>query len=372
MADLKIDVYCNDGSPIGIDWRHIYEGLGIGGAELALFTWAEFMARRGHQVRIYNDPAEPGTYQGIEFLSQNKFDPSENRDVFIAWRSPNRFIQKARGYRIHWSTDQYTSGNFATDIVPYVDKIVCISPFHRKYYLERYGPPETKIVYLDLGVRLEDYTMQPKKVACRCIFCSVPDRGLQLVPNIWSVIKEAVPDASLVITSDYRLWGSQNPLNYQHRLNMVGQEGTVYLGAIPRPRLIALQSEAQVHLYPCTYDELFCISAAECQVAGAYPVTSAMGALETTNEFGITFTGHPESPAWQKEYTATVIELLLNQESLTARAEACMERARVRFSWDKICDKWEKMLNGSAGSPQGGAAADSPARKRVTKKVKVV
>ena len=52
MADLKIDVYCNDGSPLGITWQHIYEGLGIGGAELALFTWAEFMARRDHRIRI--------------------------------------------------------------------------------------------------------------------------------------------------------------------------------------------------------------------------------------------------------------------------------------------------------------------------------
>jgi glycosyltransferase involved in cell wall biosynthesis len=191
-----------------------------------------------------------------------------------------------------------------------------------------------------------DYPAQPEKIAGRCIFCSVPDRGLQLIPNLWPTIKEAVPDASLVITSDYRLWGSQNPLNYEHRLRLVGQEGIVFLGAVPRPQLIALQSAAQVHLYPCTYDELFCISAAECQAAGAYPITSAMGALETTNEFGVTFTGHPEDLAWQKEYTAAVIELLSNQASLTTRAEDCMRRARARFSWDKICDKWEKLLNG--------------------------
>ena len=56
-----------------------------------------------------------------------------------------------------------------------------------------------------------------------------------------------------------------------------------YFGALPRIRYIEELMKSQILLYPCNYDELFCVSVAEAQYAGAYPITSATGALPTTN-----------------------------------------------------------------------------------------
>lgn len=349
-----IDVYCNDGSPLGLTWDHIYNGLGIGGAELAMLTWAEFMVKRGHLVRIYNNPRPgPATVQGIEFLNQRDFIPNESRDVFIAWRSPNPYLRHALAkFKIHWSTDQCTTGNYQTDIIPFIDKIICISPFHKEYYFRVYGPPENKITYLDLGVRLEDYKLEVQKVKGRCIFCSVPDRGLEVIARIWPGIRQAIPEAHLIITSDYRLWGAPAALDYDHRLRLVKQEGITYLGAVPRRKLVELQLSSQVQLYPCTYDELFCISAAECQVAGAYPLTSDLGALQTTNQFGAILPGHPADPAWQRDFTALTIETLKDQRWLTSRAEYCIEHARERFSWHKIIDDWEIIIEEGLYGPR--------------------
>ena len=65
---LKIDLYCNDGSPLGVTPPDIY-GRGVGGAELSMMSWAETMARRGHQVRIYNNPLALGVHDGVEYCS---------------------------------------------------------------------------------------------------------------------------------------------------------------------------------------------------------------------------------------------------------------------------------------------------------------
>lgn len=346
MTELMIDVYCRDGSPLKITPPMIY-GRGVGGAELSMMTWAETMATRGHTVRVFNNPDTPGVYDEVEYLPQAAFNPQEYRDVFIVYRSPNEYLTTCRaGVKIHWSTDQYTIGNYSLDIVPFVDKIICISPYHVKDYQRRYNPPEDKITHIDLGVRLKDYPRDLEKIKNRFIYCSVPERGLRVVRQIWPQIKDALPDATLVITADHRLWGSHSPNNHQYRLDLLGVDGVVFLGAIERHKLVTYQCQAQIHLFPCVYEELFCISSAECQAAGAYSMTSTIGALETTNEFGLQLPGNPQDPAWQKSYTDLVIATALDQERLSGKAAKGARLARERFDWERICDEWEAIING--------------------------
>jgi glycosyltransferase involved in cell wall biosynthesis len=291
---------------------------------------------------VYNNPTEPGEYDGVQYLPQGDFKPAGHRDVFIVFRSPNPHVTTAKaGYKIHWSTDQYTVGNFASDIFPHVDKVVCISPFHVQYHKQRYGIEADKIGYIDLGVRLEDYDLEVKKIEGRCIFCSIPDRGLEVLFQIWPKVRARVPEASLVITSDYRLWGVSYAGNEQHRLAWLSQEGVVFLGMIPRHRLVKEQLAAQVHIYPCTYEELFCISAAECQVAGALPVTTGVGALATTNEWGRILPGPILGPAQQEAFADAVVEMM-NIDS--GKRHIAQEKACIRFDWDDICGQWERLI----------------------------
>jgi glycosyltransferase involved in cell wall biosynthesis len=338
---LSIDVYCNDGSPLGVIPEDI-EGRGVGGAELAMLTWAETMAGRGHRVRIYNDPRVAGIQRGVEFLPQRTFAPGDARDVFIVYRSPNPFVRIAKAaIRVHWSLDQHTIGNYARDIFPWVDRVVCISPFHMDYHRRTYGIADGKIGYLDLGVRLADYDQDIERIAGRCIFCSVPDRGLDILRVLWPMIKEKAPHASLVITSDYRLWGAPAPLNHQYRLAWLHLPDVAFLGKVERSRLVQEQLAAEVMSYPCTYEELFCISAAECQVAGAIPVTSDYGALPTTNAWGTALPGNVLDGGWQRGFVEAVAAAMDMQPIERARAQTA---ARQRFDWNRIAGQWEHLF----------------------------
>lgn len=335
---LTIDLYANDGSPLGLTPEMIYT-RGVGGAELAMMTWAETMAGRGHEVRVFNNPGRPGNHNGVLYLPQGAFNPTQKRDVFIAYRSPNPFIKIVKaGLKIHWSCDQYTVGDFRRDIVPYVDKVVCISPYHEAYYRERYGGD---VGYLDLGVRLEDYGQGIEKSPGRCIFCSVPDRGLVILRHVWPAIKAAVPYASLVITSDYRLWGAPDACNSQHKMSWRGLPDVEFVGAIPRRQLIEEQLRATCQPYSATYEELFCISAAECQVAGATPVTTPIGALQTTNQWGKQIKGEPTSQEWQGRFIEAVVKALTGNGK---GRQAMQRQARRRFDWNVICEQWERLI----------------------------
>jgi glycosyltransferase involved in cell wall biosynthesis len=338
---MRIDLVCNDGSPLGVRLPDVYGEngrIGVGGAELALLTMCEAWHNAGHSVRLYNNPSYHGSSPFTQ-LPMDLFLPQEDRDVVIAFRSPNHRIENAVGKKIWWSCDQYTQGNFKK-FAPKVDKIVTISPFHAKYFKDTYEIENT--ITIDLPVRTQDYVEELPKVSHRMIYCSVPDRGLLILAQAYPRIKAKVPDVSLVITSDYRLWGVMEPRNDVYIRKFLSMENVRFMGAVPRMEMVREQMMAEIQSYPCTYDELFCYAVAECQVAGAYPVTSSQGSLATTN-MGRQIGGDISDPRWHLTFAENVIEMLETDTSMMRLK--LMEKAKDRFSLETIMKKWDGVLN---------------------------
>lgn len=342
---LKIHVLANDGSPLGVSEASIHGAdgrMGVGGAELAILTLMARWAEVGHDVVFYNNP-QRGSSSSFRHAPVSLFVPQESRDVLIIFRSPNKRAQSAvAGKKIWFSTDQYTVGDFR-DFANYVDHIVTISPFHAQYFRDNYQIEST--VTIDLPVRTWEYEQDVPKIPNRMIFCSVPTRGLDVLAKCYPRIREQVPDASLVITSDFRLWGAQSPMNEQYIRKFMGMQGVVFLGAVSRHQLITEQLSAEIHGYPCTYDELFCYASAECQVAGCVPISSATGALGTTN-MGLLIQGDPNTQEWQNMFVQVVINAMQNRSEFQLIAQDNKRRAIERFSVEKIEKEWDKLFYG--------------------------
>lgn len=353
---MRISLLCDLGSVMGVTPPDIY-GKGVGGAELAMMTLMETLATRGHDITVYNDPrGGPGGQGPVAYAKVAAFDPAESVDALIIFRTPNAVLPERTAAKrfIWWSTDKDIADPHVCSMGARADGIVCISQFHRSHM--RRIAPDQKITVIDCGVRTQDYTGQVERIPGRLIFCSVPDRGLVVLHKAWPIIKAAVPKASLVITSDYRLWGL--PANNQnHRLAWAGLPGVEYRGTVARVDLCRLQQEADIMAYSCTDEELFCIAVAECQVAGAIPVTPDIGALGTTNQFGV-LVRHPlESGGFVQAYAKVVIRILMaNSEGVEKRREVMMTNARKRFGMENIADQWESVLR---GEPAPGGQDDT-------------
>ena len=87
---LKIDILCNDGSPLGVTEKSIFgeDGrMGVGGAELALLTMCRAWQYYGNDVTLYNNPNNP---LASTFKQRNisDFHAKDERDVLIIFRSP--------------------------------------------------------------------------------------------------------------------------------------------------------------------------------------------------------------------------------------------------------------------------------------------
>jgi glycosyltransferase involved in cell wall biosynthesis len=337
---LTIDVIANDGSPLGVTEQSIIgmDGRnGIGGAELAILTLCNGWHKRGHVVTFYNNPAVKGG-SVFEHKDLTEFQPQAERDILIIFRSPNHLSYGAKGKKIWFSCDPYTIGDFK-EFATRVDAIVGISEFHSNYFKSIYGIHNMQVI--DIPVRDWEYSPTPK-VHNSCIFTSVPDRGLMQLLPIWDRIIEQVPDASLTITSDWSLWTGCDVSNAvsPFRMAWAGKKNVRYAGAVKREELIRIQSEAEFHLYPSTFAELFCISVAESQVAGAVPITSTTGALETTNRFGYKISGNPTDSGFIDSFVDTTVNLM----KLPERVDIGWN-ARREFGLEEILDIWEKVFN---------------------------
>jgi len=338
---MKIDILCGAGSTDGVVPSDIYGKngrVGVGGSELALLTLCEGWFNQGHDIRLYNNPRRAS--ETFEQLPVEHFYKDEARDILIVFREPTAKAYKAKGKIIFFSCDQYTTGDFA-HFSTIADAVVTISPFHSEYFKQRYNID--KSIHIDLPVRDWEYNSPQEKVPNRLIFTSVPDRGLEHVARMYPILQSKIPDISLVITSDYRLWGNGSPGNSGYVARFINSKNVQFLGAVPRERLIQEQQKAQIHFYPGTYDELFAIAVAESQVAGVLPITSDAGAMKTTN-MGVVIEGHPIRT--QGIFIEKTISYLQNPELPNIQANLS-KLARERFSLNTILAEWDKrVLNG--------------------------
>lgn len=338
---LKLHVLCNDGSPLGVTEETIYGDnyrIGVGGSELALLTMCRLWQDRGDEVVLYNNPW--GTSTTLDQRPITAFNPNEKRDVLIVFRSPNPRSIPAKGKRVWWSCDQYTMGNYG-EFSNYVDKIVCISPCHADYFERVYGIHNA--VVIDLPVRQEVYDLCAPRIDNRMIFTSVPDRGLQNLWRIYPKLQQMFPDLSLVITSDYRLWGAGGELNQNHRIRWAVHDRVQFRGALSRSEYLHELAQSDLMIYPGSYEELFCISVAEAQVAGVVCMTSTVGALATTN-MGYLVGGDAENPHMDQLYLDHAYRVLSDRMKLEIDRKTIQEMARERFQPEHILAQWDKHI----------------------------
>ena len=341
---MNLDILCSDGSPLGVSLRSLWgeDQIGVGGSEYALLTLCEEWKKAGHRVRLYNNPRNPRDTPFGQF-PVSAFAPNDKRDVLITFRSPNEKSIVSNGLKVWLSTDQYTVGDYAK-FAPAMDKIVCISEFHKNYFNTTYGIKNA--IVIDLPVRVHDLDgIDVEKRSNSLIFTSVPDRGLHILRQAWNKIKREVPDASLVITSDYRLWGLQDPRNERFRQQWIGEKDVAFVGAIKRKQLIEEQLKADLFVFPNVYDELFCVSLAEAQCSGAYPITSRVGALSTTN-MGTFVQGDPREPrsGFVKYFSNEIIEILKDKNALKEKQKNIQREAIKRFHPDNILEQWNEKV----------------------------
>jgi glycosyltransferase involved in cell wall biosynthesis len=298
---------------------------GVGGTEAMVVVLSEALTARGIDVTV-------ATRSGAEDCNRVRYQSihaarPRQADVTVLVKQWSDVVTDAALERVFLATDVHVPDRqMIARCIGWCTKSFALSPFMRRSLQAVVSAPGMGI--LPPPIAIEDYVSLVETRAPVMLYCSVPDRGLYYLKDLFPAIRARVSEAALVITSDFTLWG-RAPAKEAFMRFFERTPGVEYLGHVDRSRLISEQRRARVLAYPCIFAEGFCIAAAECMAAGTVPVTTNAFALTTTvGDAGVLIDGRPRSWFYRRRFVKAVTELLSDDETWRARSAACRARAQ--------------------------------------------
>lgn len=349
---------------------------GLGGSETALIRLAEELFIGAKSLcTVYGRIDDEGYYNGVRYRGLQTFEPGVRSDVFVAWRYPEAADLSIRtGRMVLWLHDTDAGDRLTPARAARFEAIVVLSEWHKQHVLKVYPwLDESKLVVIGNGVEVARFAPDEKnrpdeniqREAHRVAYTSSPDRGLDaILEHVWPLVVEQVPDAELhvyyglqnldILKNDY-----PQIAEFKHKLvELLGtSKGVVQHGRVPQDVLARELQRASVWLYPShNFDETYCISAVEAQLAGAIPVTSNRGALAETVGSGVIIEGTIGQAGVAEAYAQAIVDALTAQEEQLAELRATVREAAPAHDWSEISGRWAEEVLHAHATIEGSAS----------------
>lgn len=248
----------------------------LGGSEEMIVETAKRLAK-DHTVKVFHN-GRHGISDGVEYKPHSAF--TDDVDLAINMNSPNF---KCNSPQILWTTLSENKDDLSHF------KAVCV--------ISKFAKENTGVVHDMVRIVPPGYDQHKikrgDKIPKQCLYASSPDRGLNVLYNVWPKVYKEHPDATLIVT-------------YKGELDL---PGVICLGDVDEDTMNELYATSDLWLHPCTGIELYCMTGVKAQVAGCYPVVIPHMALAETVKFGTKSTllgfandtiralnGHPDVP----------------------------------------------------------------------------
>jgi beta-1,4-mannosyl-glycoprotein beta-1,4-N-acetylglucosaminyltransferase len=213
----------------------------------------------------------------------------------------------------------------------YIDGCICLTEWHRNIFIEKYSELSNKITLINNGLDLDSFTKINKSIkqTNKFIYSSRPERGLDILLQLWPQILDLIPDAVLVI-SNYGVDPNPSLMDIIKKYNSI-----LYLGKLNTEQLYTEISTAEYWLYPTHWPETSCITALEMLMSEViclyYPVA---GLPYTIDKYGIQIESGNEIDTILNLTIKNKINLKKNGKKY---AESC--------SWSNRAKEWSNVLS---------------------------
>lgn len=334
---------------------------GIGGSEEAVIRLNRELSNLGWKITVYGSPGNrAGNYEGTEWRHYWEFNPNDEFDVVVSWRTPWFFDMDIKARKKYlWLHDMENPNEFTEKRLKNLDKVIVLSQYHRRNF-----PlvPEDKIFYSANGIDRSDFDSEDdkhKRDPYRLIWMSSHVRGLEMLYHIWPDLKKKVPKATLDVYYGWESFESvhkENSERMQWKRWMEKQakelDGVTDHGKLGQYEIVKEIFKSGIWAYPCPFPEISCITAMKAQAGGAIPVSSNFAALEETVQWGVKVPMRQvdeRTPVgrWDKseikKFEDALIEMLDPKKQSEVRSKM-MKGARDTFSWVKVAKSWNREM----------------------------
>jgi hypothetical protein len=197
---------------------------------------------------------------------------------------------------------------------PKLKKIICLTNWHVEYFVKNFPQFKNRTESFYYGI--DNNLFKPdEKIKNSFIYSSFPNRGLLPLLQMWSKIKEAIPDATLNVYSDINgKWVNEVAKEQMDKIREIlkkGLNGVTIYGWVSKKDLAEAWSKADIWLYPCIFQETFCLTALEAAATKTLAIATPLAALEeTVGDRGILIPGNPLEEEWQNTAVKELLKII--------------------------------------------------------------
>lgn len=323
---------------------------GLGGCEGSLLVLARELARRGHRVEVYNACWAPGIYDGVVWKGAWDIDKAEIPDVRVAVRTADSVLENGAPIQLFWMLDDRLDGVVRFRSM-YPDAPVVLASDTMAQLLRSKGITNgINKIFLPVNERY----LQARKLPSEgdyCLYSSMPNRGLKALLQMWPEVRREVPEARLVVTSGWELWGYTKEEAKDKWRSVMGNidvpAGVELCGVVSKEHLNALQAGCRFGVIPTDFSEMFCLAAAELERYGKPLIVSDYKALServVNNRTGYAIGGNIyNDEAARHDFAAAMIGLFCNGEKADRFGAEALTRG-LRYSPSVVCEQWEGLF----------------------------
>lgn len=332
-----------------------FDGLTVkekpsGGAESSFVSLTEALAKRNHEICVYNNCKNIGIINDVSWnkLSSKIYD--EYFDILVLNRG-DKFLNFKKNFkkRIFWIH------NPAKYLLKYrYLKKLFFNPAHivfsGKYHLStfpKWAPCKNRSI---IPYGIENFIFESvnslKLPKPNAIFTSNPERGLEWLLDRWeNDIFPKVPNSKLNLfsgLSTYADFGAKKIEKIEpilKRASSLKKKGVNLFNPIKRTELLKFIKKSRLFLYKGSTEETFCMSVAEAQVLGIPTVVKNLGCMEerVINKK----TGYVCNN--DDEFSLNTIKILKDNKCWL-KMHKYMLQNNLHNSWQEIAKMWEKLF----------------------------
>jgi glycosyltransferase involved in cell wall biosynthesis len=320
---------------------------GITGSEEAVIYMSEELAKIGYQVIVFGTPPLQSRFSKEDanprFVEMHSFHLPEMLDIAIAWRMPKSGIElKKIAHKVYlWPHDTCNVNLSDAEINAFTD-VLWISKWQREQWISvnpKLAP--FKQIFGNGVAACQFQPIEERKNPYACIYGSNYARGLDVLLEIWPVIKQQYPRATLDIYYGWQHWGLMSAEKEADLCAQIKQLESLDVrehGMVGHEELNRAYAKASFWTYPCTMAEVFCITGLRAQRAGSVPVIIDGSALTETVRHGY-------KCATPKEYLYTLLQAMKGAEKITLQERKRMGEFIDRdFTWQSVAQDWHRLF----------------------------
>jgi glycosyltransferase involved in cell wall biosynthesis len=309
----------------------------MGGIQSSTVQLAEELAKRGHDVFVFNDISSARREYGVHWRPIQEAFTKSRGEIGVAVANPKAFMGLPFRKRIYWprtplrSWTQIRRGH-VLPLLRSKPHFVLLGAYHSDQ-APRWLPSSGRTI-IQHGVQKDFFRDTPadQPPPPRAIFASQPYRGLDWLLDLWGEIKRQVPNATFDVFAPKAHEAAANAMRG-------AQHGVTFCGSLARPDLARELRAARVQLTPGHKHETYCAAAAEATVSGLPIVTLGLGSLSERVKDGETgFIARNK-----EEFIARTVAILSDDDLWRAMHRACLADNDTA-TWDVRAAEWEALF----------------------------